>query len=207
MILLLLLDVFYPLSSLKDLLRHWIHSFPNTQFHFLSESLGGACERLLKNQADLIISENLITKKAIEVIPLRSEFLVAVAAPEFIQYYSKQLRDLDTLSECMQVILRDSSQSDFSFGIIEHGRRWTVSDVMAKKDIIVAGLGWGRLPLHMITQDLADGRLQYLQGNHFDKRLITMGAIRLQKPARGPIAERLWQDLNNKNMVKILPLR
>ncbi|KTD42716.1 LysR family transcriptional regulator [Legionella parisiensis] len=196
------IDVFFPLSSLKNLLRHWINSFPNTQFHFRTESLGGACERLLRNQADLIISENLLTKSAVEVIPLRSEFLIAVASPEFIDYYSKQLGDLDTLSECMQVILRDSSQSDFSFGVVEHARRWTVSDVMAKKDIIVAGLGWGRLPLHMITHELADGSLQCLQGNHFDRRLITMGAIRLQKPARGPVAEKLWQDLNNKNIVK-----
>ncbi|QMT58731.1 LysR family transcriptional regulator [Legionella sp. PC997] len=194
------IDVFFPLSTLKPLLKHWIYTFPNTQFHFLSESIGGACERLLRNQADLIISENLITKKAVEVIPLRSEFLVAVASPEFIQYYGTQLGDLDTLSECMQVILRDSSQSDFSFGVIEHGHRWTVSDVMVKKDIIVAGLGWGRLPLHMISQELADGRLQSLQGNHFDKRLVTLGAIRLQKPARGPVAEQLWQDLNNKNI-------
>ncbi|KTC91571.1 LysR family transcriptional regulator [Fluoribacter dumoffii] len=195
------IDVFFPLSTLKSLLKHWILSFPNTQFHFLSESLGGACERLLQNQADLIISENLITNKAVEVIPLRSEFLVAVASPEFIHQYRQQLDDLDTLAECMQVILRDSSQSDFTFGVVEHGHRWTVSDVIAKKDIIVAGLGWGRLPLHMITQELADGRLKYLQGNHFDKRLISMGAIRLQKPARGPVAEKIWQDLNNNESI------
>lgn len=149
----------------------------------------------------MIISENLITNKAVEVIPLRSEFLVAVASPEFIHQYRQQLDDLDTLAECMQVILRDSSQSDFTFGVVEHGHRWTVSDVIAKKDIIVAGLGWGRLPLHMITQELADGRLQYLQGNHFDKRLISMGAIRLQKPARGPVAEKIWQDLNNNESI------
>ncbi|MGL5743239.1 MAG: LysR substrate-binding domain-containing protein [Legionella sp.] len=165
--------------------------------------MGGACERLLRNQADLIVSENLISNKAVEVIPLCSEFVVAVASPEFIHYYNKQLDDLDTLSECMQVILRDSSQSDFTFWVVEHGRRWTVSDVMAKKDIIVAGLGWGRLPLHLITQELADWRLQCLQGTHFDRRLIAMGAIRLQKPARGPIAEKLWLDLNNKNMINI----
>ncbi len=190
------IDVFYPLASLKDLLRHWIISYPNTQFHFLSESLGGACERLLRNQADLIISENLISKQAVEVILLRSEPMIAVASPEFISLYTNQLEDLDTLSECMQVILRDSSQSDFSFGVIEHGRHWTVNDVTAKKDIIVSGLGWGRLPLHLIAQELTDGRLLRLRGNHFDERLITMGAIRLQKPAHGPIAEKLWEDLN-----------
>lgn len=194
------IDVFFPLASLKNLLQSWINRFPGTQFHFLSESLGGACERLLRNQADLIISENLIMKKAVEVIPLRTEPLVAVAAPEFIERYHKQLDDLDTLSECMQVILRDSSQSDFSFGVIEHGRHWTVRDVMAKKDIIVAGLGWGRLPLHLITQELADGRLHYLQGTHFDERLVVMGAIRMQKPAHGPIAECLWADLNLRKM-------
>lgn len=190
------IDVFYPLASLKDLLRHWINSYPNTQFHFLSESLGGACERLMRNQADLIISENLISHQAIEVVLLRSEPMIAVASPEFITHYSQQLEDLDTLSECMQVILRDSSQSDFSFGVIEHGRHWTVNDVMAKKDIIVSGLGWGRLPLHLIAQELSDGRLLRLKANHFDERLITMGAIRLQKPAHGPIAEKLWEDLN-----------
>jgi len=190
------IDVFYPLSSLKDLLKHWIDSFPRTQFHFISESIGGACERLLNNQADLIISENLITKQAVEVVLLRSESMVAVASPEFIEHFATQLQDLDTLSECMQVILRDSSLSNFSFGVIEHGCHWTVSDVTAKKDIIVAGLGWGRLPQHLIAQELADGRLQRLQGTHFDERLITMEAIRLQKPAHGPIAEKIWADLN-----------
>lgn len=189
------IDVFYPLSALKELLRHWISTYPLTQFHFLSESLGGACERLLRHQADVVISENLISDRAVEVIVLRSEPMVAVASPLFIEQYAEKLHDLDDLSDCMQVILRDSSQSDFTFGVLEHGRRWTVSDVHSKKDIIVAGLGWGRLPLHQVALELADGRLQRLSGPHFDERLLTMGAIRLQKPAHTPIVERLWADL------------
>lgn len=197
------IDVFYPLASLKNLLSHWIMSYPNTQFHFISESLGGACERLINNQADLIISENLISKQSVELVLLRSEPLIAVASPDFIAHFSQQLEHLDSLNECMQVILRDSSQSDFNFGVIEHGRHWTVSDVTAKKEIIVAGLGWGRLPLHLIAQELTDGRLRRLEANHFDERLITMAAIRLQKPSHGPIAEQLWEDLNlRKDLMK-----
>ncbi|KTD61932.1 LysR family transcriptional regulator [Legionella spiritensis] len=191
------IDVFYPLASLRDLLKHWITVYPLTQFHFLSESLGGACERLLNHQADLVISENLISKEAVEVVLLRSEPMIAVASPSFIEEFFSPLQDLDRLTECMQVILRDSSKSDFSFGVIAHGHHWTVSDVTTKKDIIVAGLGWGRLPLHLIAQELAEGRLQRLHGDHFDERLVTMGAIRLQKPAHGPIARRLWQDLQD----------
>lgn len=189
------IDVFYPLETLKPLLSSWMARYPQTHFHFLSESLGGACERLVNHHADIIISENLITKLAIEVIPLRIERMLAVATHEFILQYQQQLQDFDTLSECMQVILRDSSNADFSFGVIEHCRHWTVSDVMAKKQIIIAGLGWGRLPEHLIAKELVDGQLRLLQGNHFDERLITLSAIRLQKPAHGPIVEQLWSDL------------
>lgn len=198
------IDVFYPIQILKPLFTNWINEYPQTHFHFLTESLGGACERLLNHQAEIIISEDLISQQSIEVIPLRSERMVAVAAPEFIVRHQDQLCHLDSLSNCMQVILRDSSKADFTFGVVEHCPHWTVSDVMAKKEIILAGLGWGRLPESLIVQELSEGNLQLLQGNHFDERLLILSAIRLQKPMYGPIVERLWQDLLNfkKNSVR-----
>ncbi|WP_419420127.1 LysR family transcriptional regulator [Legionella sp. D16C41] len=191
------IDVFYPLTELKDLFHHWISCFPQTHFHFLSESIGGACERLLQGQADLIISENLISKQAVEVIPLTTVLMPAVATPQFINQYKEQLGNLDTLKDCLQVILKDSSKADFSFGVIEHCKHWTVSDVMAKKEIILAGLGWGRLPKHLIDTELNNGSLQVLSGHHFDERLVPLEAIRLQKPVQGLIAKQLWNDLLN----------
>ena len=189
------IESFYPLDSLKDLFTTWMNRYPQTHFHFLSESIGGACERLTNHQADLIISENLICSQAVEVIPLRIEPMIAVATPEFIRQHAQQLQSLDTLSDCMQVILRDSSTANFSFGVVENCRHWTVSDVIAKKQIITAGLGWGRLPGHLIAEELQQGQLIRLEGNHFDQRLLTLSAIRLQKPAHGPIAGELWDDL------------
>lgn len=190
------IDMFYPLPLLKSLFSSWITLYPQTHFHFLTESLGGACERLIERQADIVIGEDLISHQAVEVIVLRCERMIAVATPEFIAQYRQQLASLDSLSECMQVILRDSSKTNFNFGVIEHCRHWTVSDVMAKKQIITAGLGWGRLPEHLITQELMAGQLALLQGDHFDERLVTLSAIRLQKPAHGPIATKLWADLS-----------
>ncbi|MDP1604319.1 MAG: LysR family transcriptional regulator [Legionella sp.] len=195
------IDVFYPLEKLKNLFSQWLTRYPQTHFHFLSESLGGACERLTQGHADIVISENLINKQAVEVIPLHSESMLAVAAPQFIAQYTQQLQHLDTLKECMQVILKDSSKTNFSFGVVEHCRHWTVSDVITKKQIIVAGLGWGRLPGHLIAAELADGRLQLLRGNHFDERQLIMAAIRLQKPSHGIIAEQLWADISSLKSV------
>ena len=190
-------DVFFPMIRLKDLFSQWMTAYPQTHFHFLSESLGGACERLTQGHADMVISENLIHQQAIEVIPLHSEPLLAVASPDFIARHQEQLFHLDALSACLQVILKDSSKTDFSFGVVAHCRHWTVSDVSSKKNIIVAGLGWGRLPRHAIEKELQDGRLCLLRGHHFDERVISLSAIRLQKPSHGPIAARLWEDLLN----------
>lgn len=194
------IDGFFPLSTIHSLFNHWLNVYPLTQFHLLTESLGGACERLLQNRADFIISENLFTQQAVEMIVLRSEPMIAVATPHFIQQHEKEL---ESPIDCMQVILRDSSKSNFSFGVFEPGRHWTVGDVLTKKELISASLGWGRLPKHLIAAELSDGRLQRLQGNHFDERLLTMGAIRLQKPVHGPVAEKIWQDLKNHVLVEI----
>lgn len=195
-------DVFYPLVKLKGLFGQWMVCYPQTHFHFLSESLGGACERLTQGHADIVISENLVQQHAIEVIPLLTEPLQAVATPEFIARHREQLFHLDALGDCLQVMLKDSSRADFSFGVIEHCHHWTVSDVASKKDIIVAGLGWGRLPRHAIEAELKDGRLQILRGHHFDERQVTLSAIRLQKPAHGPIAGKLWDDLSGLKQEK-----
>ncbi len=189
------IDDFYPLMSLKPLFTLWMDRYPETNFHFLSESLGGASERLENHQADFIISENLITKHAVETILMRVEPMIAVATVDFIQRHHHQLQNLDTLSDCMQVILRDSSEAQHSFGVIENCRHWTVRDVIAKKEIICSGLGWGRLPEHLIKRELTEGQLHMLVGNHFDTRLITLSAIRLQQPTYGIIASQLWEDL------------
>lgn len=189
------IDVFYPLEKLKALFSQWMTRYPQTHFHFLSESLGGACERLVQGNADIVISENLIQQQSVEVIPLLSVPLQAVASPEFIARNHDVLFQLDTLAKSMQVILRDSSRSNYSFGVVSHCQHWTVSDVGAKKDIILAGLGWGRMPGHLIEKELKEGRLQLLQGHHFDERRVLLSAIRMQKPAHGPISAQLWEDL------------
>lgn len=200
-------DVFYPLEQLSSLLKRWLAQFPLTRFHLLSESLGGACERLLEHQADIIISENLISSVPVELIILTNTPMIAVASPDFIKEYDRMLADVDSLGATMQVILRDSSAADLNFGVVAQAHHWSVSDVIRKKEIIVAGLGWGRLPYHLISNELIDGRLCPLQGNHFDTRLLTLAAIRLQKPAHGPIAEVLWHDLQGCALVpSVFPL-
>jgi DNA-binding transcriptional LysR family regulator len=36
---------------------------------------------------------------------------------------------------------------------------WKLADLFAKHAFLVAGLGWGGMPLHTVEKDIADGRL------------------------------------------------
>jgi len=83
----------------------------------------------------------------------------------------------------------------FTFGVVEHANHWTVSDIYIKKQIICHGMGWGRLPTYLIQDELKSGKLQLLEGEFFDNRVMQLSAIRLQNKVRGEVAEQVWQSL------------
>ena len=59
-----------------------------------------------------------------------------------------------------QIVLRDSAQgSSPALNVLEGGLRWTVTDIGAKKELILAGMGWGGLPEHVVADELADRTL------------------------------------------------
>lgn len=141
-------DAITPFNPYIAMFHDILQLFPNTHFHFLSETLGGPSERLLHHEADIIIAENLISETPVEVIGLQTIQFIPVATPDFIDRHQQSLSEVDRLSETMQVIVRDSSRyrDKISFGVVPHAHHWTVSDIQSKKLVIQNGMGWGRLP-------------------------------------------------------------
>ena len=41
----------------------------------------------------------------------------------------------------------------------EPTKTWRLADLGARHEMILAGLGWGSMPMHMVEDDLAHGRL------------------------------------------------
>ena len=65
-----------------------------------------------------------------------------------------------------QIVLRDSAHDPASpsLNVLEGGLRWTVTDVTAKRDVILAGMGWGGLPEHVVADALASRTVVRLRG-------------------------------------------
>jgi DNA-binding transcriptional LysR family regulator len=89
-----------------------------------------------------------------------------------------------------QVIVKSTDEKNPDVGILDDALKWYVTDLHAKKELICAGLGWGRLPQHLVEPEIESGKLVVLP---------TMGdlslPIYLAKLANrnlGPVGKRIW---------------
>ena len=89
----------------------------------------------------------------------------------------------------MQLVLTDAS--DITAGR-DHGvlssRTWRLADLGTKKAVLLAGIGWGTMPRHMVEDASADGRLRVIEPDGFDELTahLVLGAAYLSERSLGP---------------------
>ena len=86
-----------------------------------------------------------------------------------------------------------------TFGVLG-GRIWRLADLGAKHAFLVAGLGWGHMPLPIVAADLAAGRLVRIKLEGPQPMIMTMHAIyRLDTRTRRPMADQRVQAVERPN--------
>ena len=186
-----------PLPPVLEVLDECERKFPGTQFTLTGETLWGALERLLSGEADLAISPWAEENPAFDSCYLTTARLVAVAAPQFKAALGRESFNLEELEDAVQVVVRDSSRTPRlqSYGYLAEGRHWYVTDHLTKKELILAGMGWGRLHTHMIAEELASGRLVPLSIRNYPTTMeIKISIARLRGKPVGPVGTALWED-------------
>ena len=97
----------------------------------------------------------------------------------------------------VQVVVADSSSGDSeqTLDVLPEVRHWVVTDIAAKKEIILAGMGWGGLPEHVVADELVRGELVRVHVEGFEIRTSQLYIIRRTDRTVGVVAEALWQAL------------
>lgn len=190
-------DAVFPLSMISGLLKHYEKEHSATRLYLGTEYLSGAVERVLDGSADLGLIPGLEEHSGLEAIRLTSIKMIPVAAPLFCPTHSTRDLNNSDMEAYVQVIVKDSSSRptfEKSHGVLEGGRKWWVNDFFTKKQILLEGLGWGRLPEHLIEEELKEGSLVPLSIKNVKTLQVEMQAVRrIGKPV-GPIARSLWLD-------------
>ncbi|MES2103096.1 MAG: LysR family transcriptional regulator [Pseudomonadota bacterium] len=186
-----------PLPETLGMLRRFFAASSGTRLNFLFEAIGGPWERLRNGDCDLIFHHLDQPSPNIEAIELFEVKLVPVAAPGFLTQAISNTLSPDDMRPYMQCVIRDSSQqpSSASYYLIDGARTCSVPDQLMKRELIVQGLAWGHLPLHMVAEDIRAKRLLSLEGRHLRGATLQHFAARRRDVAHGPVAERLWLQL------------
>ncbi|GLS23588.1 LysR family transcriptional regulator [Labrys miyagiensis] len=189
-----------PVREVLALLRAFFDRHPGTRLHLHVEAIAGPWERLFDGEADLIIHHIDKADPRLEFIDLCAVKLIPVVAPGFLRMPVSEEITPDQMRGYIQCVIRDTARHSVrpNFYIIEGAPSWTVGDQLMKKEIIMQGAAWGHLHDVLIERELRDGRLLSIAGRHLKGGRIELTAARRRDQVHGPIANRLWQHIEER---------
>ncbi|WP_437666829.1 LysR family transcriptional regulator [Sorangium sp. So ce1182] len=207
----LAVDAVTPLGPIMDILRGVQARHPLVRIELGTERLAGAADALRERRADLAVATRLGIDASevsdvelarfcdVRVLPVaRSDHPVATCGtpipPALLRAHA-------------QIVLRDSARGGASpsLNVLQGALRWTVTDVAAKKEVILAGMGWGGLPEHVVADALATGELVRLQVPEFRDDIMELFVMRRRDRPHGVVAQALWEELRRDGRVAGAP--
>jgi DNA-binding transcriptional LysR family regulator len=92
------------------------------------------------------------------------------------------------LAEHVQIVLSERTDKPTPDRAVVSTRTWRVLDMSTKHALLVAGLGWGNLPMHVARADLDRKRLVRLrtEGWADDEHTLHLSVVQKRDAAPGP---------------------
>lgn len=160
----LAIDPLVPSGPLIESLRALHETYPHLPISFSTEGLGGALRRLRSGQADLVICLLLPTVPGdVIATPLIQSDLLAVAAADHPLATLSRPAERPDLERHVQLVLSDPLDRDGPDYGLTGSAPWRFVDLARRMDFLLAGLGWCRMPRHLVEGHIATGRLVRLE--------------------------------------------
>ena len=187
-------DHLFPLPALVAALRAFRDEFPTVSLTLHTEALGAVAELVLRGTCSIGIGPHVPhLPEAIERRPLAQVTMVHVAAPEHPLARRRGVLPTSLVREQVQIVLADRSQltENYDVGVFS-GRTWRVLDLSAKHALLLAGLGWGGMPLHVVAADLARKKLVRLHLEEAGAILFEVPLFSMHRIAEPPGPAAQW---------------
>ena len=192
-------DVFFPTAVFSAAAKAFASRFPLTPLRVFVEGLGAAYQPVVEGRCSL----GILAPLPLEFPSLVSESigslsLVTVAAPDHPLASFKRRIPKAALAKHVQLVLTD--RSDLSAGQdygVKSALTWRLADLSTKHAFLRNGVGWGNMPQHMVSSDLADGTLVALDVEDMLLKgvALMMAAFHRASEPPGPAGRWLIDDL------------
>jgi DNA-binding transcriptional LysR family regulator len=159
----LAIDSFVPTQPVIRGLAKLSERYPDLPVTLFTEGIGAAERRVREGSATLGLCALMPTLvQDLQAAALTQVSLVPVAAPGHPLASERRTLTRDVLAEHTQLILTDPLQRPGpSFSVIST-RVWRFVDIARRLEFLLAGFGWGTMPLHLVQPHVDAGRLVLL---------------------------------------------
>lgn len=181
-----------------DRISRFCERHPQLQLKISTQHLSGVLEQLQLEKADLAIGPHTGLDDRYEFVEITRITMITVATPNFVEPDDKSVVSQAQLRARPHILLSDTgSAGPFDhINVLPGGQRWYVSDYLMKKTLLLAGMGWARMPLHMIETELADNQLVPLQVERFNAcNQVPIYLIRLRHQPLSELAREFWEEM------------
>ena len=155
------LDPQFPLGTAAAALKDLHDAYPSVSVLMWTAPLGASIVALREGQCALAITAADIPDPRIELEALSFVPRAAVASPTHpLAARAGAPRTAEELADHLQIVVPDPSPltEGRDYGVLSPGT-WRAGDNATKHALILAGIGWGSLPLWLVERDLEEGRL------------------------------------------------
>jgi DNA-binding transcriptional LysR family regulator len=189
----IVLDSLFPMPPVVKALRAFTEAFPTVPPRVHVQPLGVGAAMVVAGPCmigllPLIFSDVAALKR----FPLLTIDLIPVVAPCHPLAAIEGPVETRDLQQFVQLVLTDRSAltAGRDFGVLS-ARTWRLADLGAKQSMLLAGLGWGNMPAHLVEDDIARGRLKVIHPIEFDHRVarLVMGGAYLADRRMGPAGQ------------------
>ena len=156
------LDSLLPGERVADALTAFQAEFPTVRLHLHVETLGAVADLVLSRVASIGVSGPFSADyDALARVAVGSFPMVPVASPAHaLAVPPEKGHSPGAARHHVQLVVYDRSKltAGREFSVMAT-RTWRLADLASKHMLLKAGIGWGMMPLWMVTGDIEAGRL------------------------------------------------
>ena len=168
----LCVDALFPVSALVDLCAGFQREFPSVVLRLDTQVLSAVSASVLSGAATIGVVLPPGVAPGLQRKMLASVRMLPVVSPKHALASEKKTIPAARLAEVVQNVLSERNEGG---GVPDQGvlsaRTWRVADLSTKHAMLLAGLGWGNLPEHLVRDDLRRGRLVSIRPESWDETL------------------------------------
>ena len=201
----LVVDVMLPTARLVEAVQAFEAKFPTVTLRLHVEALGAVAQLVQSGIAGIGIGGTLhTTMTGIEQLQAGDVEMIPVAAPQHpLARHQAKLPGEARRYRQLILTVRSSFTEGRDVGVLG-ADTWRLADLGAKHALLLAGSGWGYMPVPSVRDDLASGRLVRLDLPDVRGGFYALQAIYRADSPPGPAAAWLIQRFVSQAVAKTL---